>query len=47
MTLFVVNNVYYSLSSNFFSFSLMESAKEGSVYFWSAIKNCNPLVYIF
>ncbi len=45
--LFVVNNVYYSLSSNFFSFSLMESAKEGSVYFWSAIKNCNPLVYIF
>lgn len=45
--LFLVNNVYYSMTGNFFSFSLMESAKEGSVYFWTALKNCNILVYIF
>lgn len=47
IALFIVNNVYYSISTNFFSFSLMEVAGEGSPYFWSAIKNCNPLVYVF
>ncbi|HOP65917.1 MAG TPA: hypothetical protein PLX66_02735, partial [Bacilli bacterium] len=33
ITLFLVNNIYYSLSSNYFSFNLMESAGEGSPYF--------------
>jgi len=47
MILFLVNNIYYSMTSNFFSFSLVESAGEGSSYFWTAIKDCNPLVYIF
>lgn len=44
--LFIVNNVYYSMTSNFFDFNLVEMAGEGSSYFMDAITGCNPLVYI-
>lgn len=45
MFLFVLNNVYYSMTRTFFDFHLMESASEGTPYIFDAIKNCNPLVY--
>lgn len=44
---YLINNVYYSMTSNFFSFYLLESVSEGSPYMIDAIKNCNILVYIF
>ena len=44
--LFLLNNVYYSMTKTFFDFHLMESAGEGSPYIMDAIKNCNPLVYV-
>lgn len=44
---FLINNVYYSMTSNFFNFGLLESTSEGSSYFGEALKNCNILVYIF
>ena len=47
LILYMVNNVYYSMTSNFFSFSLLEVAGEGSEYFIDAITNCNIFVYIF
>ena len=43
--LFLLNNVYYSMTKSFFDFHLLESASEGSPYIFDAIKNCNPLVY--
>ena len=46
LALFLVNNVYYSMTKTFFDFSLMESAGEGAPYMIEAIKNCNPLVYV-
>ncbi len=47
LIMYLVNNVYYSMTSNYFSFNLLDSVSEGSPYFWSALKNCNILVYIF
>ena len=47
LALFLVNNVYYSMTKTFFDFNLMESASEGAPYMIDAVKNCNPLVYIF
>lgn len=44
--LFLTNNVYYSFTSFFFSFNLMQMADEGSSYIWSVIINTNPLVYV-
>ncbi|MDD5980063.1 MAG: LTA synthase family protein [bacterium] len=44
---YLVNNIYYSLTNNFFSFNLLESSKEGAPYIMDAIVNCNILVYIF
>ena len=44
--MFAVQNIYYSTMTNFFSFSLMALAGEGSDYFLDALKNCNVLVYI-
>ena len=44
--LYLVHNVYYSTMNNFFSFSLMALAGEGSDYFLDALKNCNILVYV-
>lgn len=44
--MFVVQNIYYSTMSNFFGFSLVALAGEGSDYFLDALKNCDILVYI-
>ena len=44
--LFLVHNIYYSTMNNFFGFSLMALAGEGSDYFLDALKNCNLLVYL-
>ena len=44
---FMVQNIYYSTMNNFFGFSLMALAGEGSDYFLDALKNCNVFVYIF
>lgn len=46
MFLFLLNNVYYSMTRTFFDFHLLESASEGTPYIWDTIKNCNPLVYV-
>ena len=43
---FLGNNIYFSMTSNFFDFSLMESASEGAPYLWDAIKSCNLFVYV-
>lgn len=45
--MFIVNNVYYSITDNFFDFILLELAGEGSEYFTDAIKNANPLIWVF
>ena len=44
--IFLVNNVYFSLTKTFFDFILMESASEGAPYFLDTLKNCNIFVYI-
>ena len=44
--IFAVQNIYYSVMSNFFGFSLMALAGEGSDYFLDALRNCNVLVYL-
>ncbi len=44
--LYFVQNVYYSTMGNFFSFSLMALAGEGSDYALDALKNSNILIYI-
>ena len=44
--LFIVQNIYYSTMNNFFGFSLMALAGEGSDYFLDALKNCNIFVYL-
>ena len=46
LLLFTVQNIYYSIMSNFFGFSLMSLAGEGSDYFLDALRNCNVVVYI-
>lgn len=44
--IFLVNNVYYSMTKTFFDFNLLESTSEGTPYIIDAIKNCNIIVYI-
>ena len=46
LILFLVNNVYYSMTDSFFGFSLLGLASEGSTYLIDAILNCNIRVYI-
>lgn len=46
IVLFLVNNVYYSMTKTFFDFNLIESASEGAPYFLDTLKNCNPYVYV-
>ena len=46
LILFLVNGVYYSATSNFFDFSMLELAGEGSSYFIDVIVNCNVWVYV-
>lgn len=47
LVFYLINNVYYSMTSNFFSFNLFESTSEGAPYLLDAIRNCNIWVYIF
>lgn len=44
--IFYVNNVYYGLTNNFFDFSLLEMASEGSSYIIDAIKSTNLWIYV-
>lgn len=44
--LYLVNNIYYSATNNFFSFSMMELASEGSGYIYDVLKTCNFYVYV-
>lgn len=46
LALFLVNNVYFSMTQTFFDFNLLESAGEGAPYLLDAIRNCNIFVYI-
>ncbi|HPE14642.1 MAG TPA: sulfatase-like hydrolase/transferase [Bacilli bacterium] len=46
MIFYLLNNVYYSMTNNFFNFSLLESTSEGSPYIIDAIKNCDIWVYL-
>lgn len=45
-TLFVVNNIYYGAMNNFFNFSLISLAGEGSDYFFDVLVNTNVFVYL-
>ena len=44
--MFFVNAVYFNLTKNFFDFSLVESASEGSPYILNTLLNCKFIVYI-
>ena len=44
--MYLVNNIYYSMTKTFFDFNLIESAKESSQYILDAIKNCSIYVYL-
>ena len=46
LIMFLVNNVYYSMTNTFFDFNLLESASEGAPYILDTIKHANVLVYI-
>jgi len=46
LLMFLVNNIYYSMTNTFFDFILLESASEGSEYILDTIKNANPLIYL-
>lgn len=46
LLLFLVQNIYYSTMNNYFSFSLIALASEGSSYFLDAVKNANIWIYI-
>ena len=43
---FLVQSIYYSTMNNYFSFSIMALANEGSSYFWDAIKNANLWIWV-
>lgn len=44
-SLFLVHNIYFSMTDEIFDFHLLELAGEGSSYFIDAIKNANPKIY--
>ena len=46
LIMFLVNNVYYSMTGTFFDFNLLQSASEGAPYIIDTIKNANPIIYI-
>ena len=47
LALYLVNNIYYSMTGVFFDFSMVFLASEGSEYLLDAIKNCDLSVYLF
>ena len=46
LIMFLVNNVYYSMTNTFFDFNLIESASEGAPYILDTILNANPTIYL-
>lgn len=46
LILFLVNGIYYSATNNFFDFSMLGLAGEGSSYFFDVILSCNIWVYV-
>ena len=44
--IFLVNNIYYSVTNTFFDFCLIEMASEGSSYMIDALVNANKIIYI-
>jgi len=46
LIMYLVNNIYYSMTNTFFDFNLLESASEGSPYILDTIKNANISIYI-
>ena len=44
--LYLVHNIYFSMTEEIFDFHLMELAGEGSSYFLDAIKNANIWIYL-
>ena len=46
VVIFLVNNVYYSVTNTFFDFCLIEMASEGSSYMIDALVNANKIIYI-
>ena len=46
IALYLVNNIYFSMTGVFFDFSMVLLASEGSSYLLDSIKNCNSLVYL-
>lgn len=47
LIIYLVNNIYYSMTGVFFDFSMVLLASEGSEYLLDAIKNCDLSVYLF
>lgn len=47
ISMFMVQNIYFSMTKNYFSFTLLESASEGKGYILDTILSCNKLVYLF
>lgn len=47
LIIYLVNNIYYSMTGVFFDFSMLLLASEGSEYLIDAIKNCDLSVYLF
>ncbi len=45
ISLFLVHGVYFSMTRNYFDFTLMESASEGAPYILSALANCKIAIY--
>jgi phosphoglycerol transferase MdoB-like AlkP superfamily enzyme len=46
LALFLTNTIYYSLTSFYFSFNLLQMAGEGSSYILDTIINANPIIYV-
>jgi len=46
LIMFLINNVYFSVTNTFFDFNLLQSASEGAPYIVDTLTNCNPLVYL-
>ena len=46
LAIYLINNIYFSMTGVFFDFSMVLLASEGSSYLLDSIKNCNSLVYL-
>jgi len=46
IVVFLINNIYYSITNSFFDFTLLESTQEGMPYITTALKNSNIIIYI-